>query len=369
MALVDTVARVRTAMAERYPGVQHRPSLVGRSWTSPFAAAQPSYRGRTIRRLEVHGGTIYVGYGDGGPGQSIDVHSIDTRTGQLSGSELVIPGARDTHMRVIDGALYVAGAAPPGGAGAGILPLWSNRGGIWSASGIADGGPVTDLEAVPGAPGAVMVSGRDVVQGARTAAHATWLSVDGGLTWSSFRDDAGGVGTGPDAVLRLLRVGTELYAISGPRAWRWRKESPRGPENSWTAGWEPVTLPDHCRVVSMEGVRRGGNHVFAAWSKGPMWTWDGQRVRRLFGHLDFAMAFCTDADDGYVYAVTRGAGVVRSLDGVTWFRHPASEVWGANGIPAFSIAVAKGIIFVGDDTSRIHAVASTSVPWLSAATA
>ena len=99
-----------------------------------------------------------------------------------------------------------------------------------------------------------------------------------------------------------------------------------------------------------------------------MWTFDGQTVRRMFGHLDFSMAFATDVEDGHVYAATRGGGVVRSLDGVRWFRHPSSGVWGRSGIPAFSIAVSQGTIFVGDDASRIHAVASTSVNWLPATT-
>jgi hypothetical protein len=344
--------------------------VVGSSWGSPWAAAMPTYLGRGIRGLAAHEGRIFIGSGEcGASGEVAHVHSIDTTTGQLSGSLLGIAGAQIAQMKVIGGALYVTNLAPEVDA-CGAQPFASDRGGAWSMSGRIDCRRVFDLEAVPGRAGALMVAGSHLDELTGGSSAATWLTTDGGFTWSSFLMPAARrrAAAGAEPVVRMMLVGEELYAIAGGAAWRWRKVLPSRPCSVWSEGWERVELHQHCQILSMPAVATGGNGRFAAWAKGPMWTFDGTSVRRMFGHLDFGQAFCTDGSDGHVYAVTRAAGIVRSLNGVDWFRHPEPGVWGARGLPATSIAVHGGVIYVGDDTSAVHAVASSAVTWRRAST-
>lgn len=342
----------------------------GHSWsTRPADVATGS--GGGVRVLAAHEGRVYVSFGDSLalPG-SVHVHSIDTSTSRQGDSLPVMAGTTDTRMAEIDGALYAANLYPACAGEPEGQRLAINRRGHWSVSAWIDCDRVTDLAGVPGLPGAVMVSGSRVGASSGTSSLDTWLTVDEGLTWRSLRlpvaspnalDAAG-------AAARLVVVGAELYAVAPQGVWRWRAIVPSAGDHAWGVGWARAVLHDHCKVLTMSGVHVGGNSQFAVWSKGPMWTFDGTAVRRMFGHLDFGQAFCTDRADGFVYAVTRGAGLVRSLNGVDWYRHPEPGVWGTRGVPATSIAVSDGTIYVGDDSPTVRAIASTRVAWRRART-
>jgi hypothetical protein len=321
-----------------------------------------------IRGLAAHDGKVYIGYGDSGanPG-TVHIHHIDATTGQLSGSQLAMATEQNTRMKTIDGALHAANIDPrmswEGG-----QPFASNRSGAWAMSGWTNCCQAFDIEAVPGLRGCVMAAGSYLDRRTGASSYATWLTLDGGATWKAFQ----GPNAAPDGVARrvyrMILVRGELYAFTAQGAWRWRQVVPAREWNSWDAGWEPVTMPGDCSILATDMIPCAGNGTFAVWSMGPTWSFDGSTVRRMTGHLDMGQAFCTDPTDGHVYGVTRRAGIVRSLDGVHWFRHPSSGVWGATGVLASSIAVTNGTIFVGDHTSTVHAVASTSASWRRAST-
>lgn len=343
-------------------------SLVGHSWTSPFAAAQPTFAGRMIRSLAAHDGNVYIGYGDHGANTGpVHVHHVDGTTGRLSGSLLAMGSVRTVHVKSIDGVLYAATTTPHGVVGGG-QPFASNLGGTWSMSGSTNCHEAFDVEAVPGLPGAVMAAGSSLDPRTGATSHATWLTLDGGTTWTTFQDPTQATTHGARRVFRMMLVRDELYAFTEHGAWRWRRVVPDTPSNGWDAGWAPVVLPGDFALLATNPLPTGGNGTFAVWSMGPTWTFDGSTVRRMGGHLDLGQAFSTDGAGGYVYGVTRGGGIVRSLDGVRWFRHPSPGVGGFSGIDASSIAVTGDTIFVGDFRSMVHAVASTEVRWRKATT-
>jgi len=311
------------------PGAPPEPGVFVLVGVNPFAAAQPTARGRRLHTLEGWRGELYLGYGDYGENTGpIEVSAYDPRTGTFA-SKLRFPTEAIEVYRPIGDRLYAPAIDPLGGGQTASVAIGEPDGRWWNNARVLMS-HAFDL---------ATVDGTDLwLVGSLGARAVVMRSLDGGDTWEPSLALAR-ASARPDDFARFYFVfahrgrlyvqGEDFFGGHHPGAQvfdgaGWTDGPDLRPARGW--GGRPLAFGDRIVYVGREGLT----------------VFDGTSVQGTgLGARDLCVA------DGVLYVLTEGV-VRRTRDLQRW------ETVAVAPANATSLGVLDGILYVGTADSQLY---------------
>lgn len=327
--------------------------------TSPYAAAQPSPRGRTIGDLALDNGRLYAAYGDyadnTGP---IQVAAFDPGTRTFGPSELTVPTEQISVYRTIGGSLY-APMTDPTLSFTSKVGYATNSTGAWTNQFNAPMVHTYDVATLTGQDR--WMAGASVYPPSTSSGGAAaWRSTDGGVTWSMVARDTSAVETGYERYYWMAAVGGQMWMQA-------RDVTGGAPLRSFNGtSWSSTTKYGQlCPVIEAKLVEVFNGKMICAHGN-QLRTFDGRKLTTVTTAgwaFDLAVP-----GDGFVYELATD-GIRRSADGLTWTLLGTADL--ITGGRAASVTAVNGTLYLGTMDSTIvrvdgldarAAVAATTAP-------